>query len=294
MTSTRFQNIGIIGKFGDPNIIKSVQRLSNFLLRENLQVFLDEGIQGITSEDTDLQPRVKDRAEIGRRCDLVIVVGGDGTLLNAARTLVTYEIPMLGINLGRLGFLADVSPQDMEESLRRILAGDYREEKRLLLRTHIERDGQALEASSALNDVVIHKWDVARMIEVDTYIDGQFVNTQRSDGLIIATPTGSTAYALSGGGPILHPALDIMVLVPICPHTLSNRPLVVNADSRIENILSTSQGQAQISCDGQINYQLLPGDRVVTTRQTQKIRLLHPSEHSYFEILRAKLKWGQQ
>jgi len=290
MQHTPFQTIGLIGKYGDPGVADTLKTLSNHLQARRCQVLLD-------ANSAQLLPghglETAERAAIGARCDLAIIVGGDGTLLNAARSLADHDVPLLGINLGRLGFLADVLPADMTQTLDAILSGDYQSEERLMLHARIEREGQRVGEAEALNDIVIHKWEVARMIELETYINGRFVNTHRSDGLIVATPTGSTAYALSGGGPILHPALDTVVLVPICPHTLSYRPIVVDAASEIEIVVNDStHTQAQVTCDGQINLRLMPGDRVLIRRKERKIRLIHPAGHDYFEILRVKLGWG--
>lgn len=236
---------------------------------------------------------VASRAAIGEHCDLTIVVGGDGTLLTAARSLAHYHVPLLGINLGRLGFLADISPGDMIESLDEILAGEYLTEERFLLHSHIEREGEQLNASAAFNEVVVHKVNVARMIELTTYVDGQFVNAQRLDGLIVATPTGSTAYALSAGGPIIQPGLNALALVPVSPHTLSYRPLIVNGDSRIEIMISAaSPNNAQATCDGQTNFTLDVGDTVVVQKKQECAKLIHPKNYDYYDILRAKLHWG--
>jgi NAD+ kinase len=290
MPDISFQTIGLIGKYGDPGVADTLKALSKHLKARQRRVLLDaQSAERLPDHGLE----TADRSAIGARCDLAIIVGGDGTLLNAARSLAEHAVPLLGINLGRLGFLADVSRETMTQSLDAILGGDYRSEDRLMLQAHIERDGQRVGAADALNDVVIHKWEVARMIELETFIDGRYVNTHRSDGLIVATPTGSTAYALSGGGPILHPALETIELVPICPHTLSYRPIVVAASSEIEVVINDNT-QAQVTCDGQINLRLMPGDRVFIRRKEHKLRLIHPSGHDYFEILRVKLGWGGQ
>ena len=285
-----FQRIGVIGKFADPSVSATLEQLSNCLLGHGVEVFLDE-------TTAELHPRCTlktlTRSELGAQCDLAIIVGGDGSFLNAARTLAPFDIPMLGINLGRLGFLTDVAPSRMEEELALILAGHYQQEQRSMLHSGILRNGEIIAESNALNDVVLHKWDVARMIEFETYIDGEFVNKQRSDGLVVATPTGSTAYALSGGGPILAPTLDAFVLVPICPHTLSNRPIVVEGKSHIEIVLKEgNQGNAQVTWDGQINQRLHAGDRIRIERSAHPLRLIHPPEHCTYKVLREKLGWS--
>jgi NAD+ kinase len=286
-----FNIIGLIGKFGNPSVTGALtQQIAGYLLRRDLRVLLDEA-------SANLMPpqnlEVVNRRIIGRQCDLAIVMGGDGTLLNAARSLVDFRVPILGVNLGRLGFLADVSPSEIPESLEDILCGKFREESRSLLHAEIIRDGRAITQADALNDVVVHKRDVARMIEIDTFVDKQFLNTYRADGLIISTPTGSTAYALSGGGPIIHPSLEAVVLVPICPHSLTHRPIVVGAESEIEVLLNAANTtQTQITCDGQISLAINPGDRVVIRKKRRKLRLIHPVSHDYFRLLRAKLMWG--
>ncbi|MFU8837607.1 MAG: NAD(+) kinase [Thiohalomonadaceae bacterium] len=285
-----FKHIGIIGKYADDSVGGTLAALRDFLQSHQLPCLLDEATARFWP---DHQMELANRDELGERCDLVIVVGGDGTLLNAARSLAKYSPALLGLNLGRLGFLTDISPSEMTEKLGEILEGRYNEEDRFLLDCRIIRDGETIAQSDALNDVVVHKWDVARMIEVDTYINGTFVNTLRSDGLIVSTPTGSTAYALSGGGPILQPCLQAMVLVPICPHTMSNRPIVVDANNVIEIIIKgQDQSHAQVSCDGQINLGLVAGDRIQIRKLAHTVRLIHPVDHDHFHILRAKLNWG--
>ncbi len=285
-----FNTIGLIGKFGDPSVADTLAQIANYLRRLNLRVLVDEAsAKFIPSNDLE----VATRYAIGQECDLAIAMGGDGTLLNAARSLVDFQVPILGVNLGRLGFLADVSPAEIPVSLEEVLSGRFREEERSLLHAEIVRDGRIISQTDALNDVVAHKRDVARMIEVNTFLDGRFLNAYRADGLIISTPTGSTAYALSGGGPIIHPTLEAVVIVPICPHTLTHRPIVVTADSVIEVLLNASNTtQTQVTCDGQISLAIEPGDHIVIRKKSPKLRLIHPINHDYFELLRAKLGWG--
>lgn len=290
-TQPHFKTVGIIGRYGDSGVSTTVVELSNHLKRNGAHVLLDEGTAELVR---DHKLDVASRQAIGTRCDLVVVVGGDGTLLNAARSLTDYDVSLLGINRGRLGFLTDISPTQMGERLDEIMSGRYTAEDRLLLHTYIERDGQNISESTAFNDVVVHKWDVARMIEFRTYINDKFVHLMRSDGLIVSTPTGSTAYALSGGGPILHPSIHSVVLVPICPHTMSNRPIVVDASSiiRIE-VSDYTRSPAQITCDGQINLGLVSGDRVIIRKKDRPVRLIHPHDHNYFDVLRVKLRWSE-
>ncbi len=287
----KFLAIGLLGKHNDPRVTDTLVHLLTFLRRRRLRVLVEEGSKYALRDAGDVE--FVDRVALGRECDLCIVVGGDGTLLDAARSLVDSGIPLLGINQGRLGFLVDISPAEMTQRLEEILCGRFQEEQRCLLTTSIVRDGKVVDQSDALNDVVVHKHDVARIIEMQTYLDGDFINTYRADGLIISTPTGSTAYNLSCGGPIIHPGLDVLVLLPICPHTLTNRPVVVDSGGEIE-ILVTGwhSDHTPVICDGQVVLTMEPGDRVLIRSKPKKLQLLQPAGHDYFEVLRAKLGWG--
>jgi NAD+ kinase len=286
-----FQTIGIIGKYGDPDIAETLETLCDYLQQKNFTIMLDESSTELLKSDTT---ETVSRDTLGERCDLAIIIGGDGTFLSVARSLASYDIAFLGINLGRLGFLTDISPEDTS-TLDAILSGNYQTEERLLLNTEIVRNGATLHKNLAFNDVVIHKWEVARMIEFETYVNGIFVNSQRSDGLIISTPTGSTAYALSSGGPILHPTLNAISLVPICPHGMSNRPVVIDGNSCIEILIHEEKTpNTQVSFDGQYNLGLIPGDRVIVKKYDRTVCLIHPPEHDHFRLLRAKLHWSQK
>ncbi len=287
-----FKCIGLIGKYADPSVAETLISLNEYFLNNDCHVLLDESTATIF---TDHQIEAATRTQLGQRCDLIIIVGGDGTLLSAARTLVGFGVPLLGINLGHLGFLVDLCATDVHQALDEIMAGEYSEENRFLIISEIERDGDYFGGGNAFNDVVIHKTDVARMIEIETYIDNKFVHSMHADGLIISTPTGSTAYSLSGGGPILYPSLNVMELVPICPHTMSNRPVVISGDSEIDLVVSDRfSTHAQVTYDGQINFHLMPGDHVKIMRHPKHITILHPKNYDYFEILRAKLHWGEK
>lgn len=238
--------------------------------------------------------KAQSREQLGNQCDLIVVVGGDGTLLDAARTLAPLGVPMLGVNLGRLGFLVDVPPATIEEAVRSVLAGDFTREDRLMLSASLEQDGQIIETHLALNDVVLHSRGLPRVLEFESRIDGGYITTHRADGLIIATPTGSTAYALSGGGPVLHPGLDALGVVPICPHTLSDRPIVAPASSRMEVKLHPDCiNPAIVSWDGQEIADVNPGDTVRISKAKNHLRLIHPRGYDYFDILRTKLHWGR-
>lgn len=284
-----FSHIGIFTKPNDVRVDHTLRQLYHYLLQGGYQVFCDQNAGLIL----DL-PAMPSEA-LAERIDLAIVVGGDGTLLGAGRLLARYEVPIVGVNLGRVGFLVDVSPQEMLSQLDEILKGAYREEQRLLLHAEAERDGELLGSGDAMNDVVLHVRNEIRMIEFHTRIDGNFVNTQRADGIVIATPTGSTAYALSSGGPIMHPALQAIALVPICPHTLSDRPLVLSSQCLIELQLDEERDvPARVSFDGHNNIQLEAGDTVRVRARPEKVRLLHPHSYDYFQILSSKLHWGVQ
>jgi len=284
------KTIGIIAKDKGDAVTKTIKQLVDFLSKSSCKIVYDNSANGIIENTQSV-----DRNTLASQSDLAIVVGGDGTFLSAVRSLADLNIPILGINLGRLGFLVDISPDEMIEHLEQIMQGNYVEECRFLLQAHVIRDGEIISEADAFNDVVVHIRDVARMIEFETYINGQFVNYQRSDGLVVSTPTGSTAYALSSGGPLLHATLDAMVLVPICPHTLTNRPLVINANSKVEIIIGESkQSTSQVTFDGQTAFDVKPGDKIVIEKKNNTINLIHPSAYDYYEILRAKLHWSEQ
>ncbi|HZF17722.1 MAG TPA: NAD(+)/NADH kinase [Steroidobacteraceae bacterium] len=232
--------------------------------------------------------------QIASESDLIIAIGGDGTLLYAARLLAGRDVPLFGVNRGRLGFLTDVTPAQMLECVDQVLAGDCIEDHRTMLgATLTSRAGKA-QSMQALNDVVLQKWETGRILDFETTIDGRYVNTHGGDGLVVATATGSTAYALSCGGPIVEPNLDVVVLVPICPHTLSDRPIVVSTRARIEvRLLERPDTKAQITCDGAMLGDLEPGDVLSIGPTAARVTLLHPPGYEYFRLLRSKLHWGR-
>ncbi|MCU0841291.1 MAG: NAD kinase [Thiobacillaceae bacterium] len=285
-----FKTIGIVGKYSGAGIGHSLSRLAKYLMSRGHEVL----VTAHTAELCNLQDlATASLPDIGARADLAIVMGGDGTLLNVARALVDFQVPMIGINQGRLGFLADVSVDTMFFTLDEMLAGEYVIEDRILLEASVERADDVLIATYAFNDVVVSKSTLGRLIEFEVYIDDQFVYSQRADGLVVASPTGSTAYALSAGGPILHPTLEAFVLAPICPHTLSARPIAVNSRSEIEiNLIHADD--ARVHFDGQQHADMRIGDRVVIRRAKNTVRLLHPENHNYYDTLRQKLHWGEK
>ncbi|MCK5901535.1 MAG: NAD(+) kinase [Cocleimonas sp.] len=284
---TSFSTIGLFSKDNDDHISIALKTLHNFFNQHHFQVYVDN----TSAKFLNISPTHTD--EIVKKIDIAIVVGGDGTLLKMGRVLSEYNIPIIGINLGRLGFLVDISPDQIRSQLHDIFSGRYKEESRSLLQAWVYRGDHLLGEGNALNDIVLHVRNTIRMIEFNTHIDGKFVNRQRADGIVIATPTGSTAYSLSGGGPILHPELDAIVLVPICPHTLSHRPLVVGNKGTIEISLCESRDvNSRVSFDGQTNIELQAGDRIVIQSKPQKLTLIHPESYDYYRILRNKLGWS--
>ncbi|MCY4641178.1 MAG: NAD(+) kinase [Gammaproteobacteria bacterium] len=286
-----FTKIGIISKPDDEQISGPVRALYRYLSKRSMQIRVDDVTASLIDDDS-LEANTPE--QIATNSSLVIAVGGDGTLLHAAHSTIRHEIPLLGINLGRLGFLAEISPGEMETQLDRILAGEFVEEQRFVLQATLIRDGKTYKKANAVNDVVVHAMRMVRMIEIETRVDGQHLDTLRADGYIVSTPTGSTAYALSGGGPILHPNLGAIVLVPICPHTLSNRPIVVDANSRVELSMPIldSRHTALASIDGQINMNFHPGDLLKIEKGKRTLRLIQPCQYDYFDVLQKKLRWN--
>lgn len=287
-----FNTVGLVCKTHDTRVAEALRKVLKFLRDRKIQTIL-EAESGAAFPNVDVT-RVS-REQLAEQADLVIVIGGDGTFLSAARTLSESGTCLLGINLGRLGFLADIYPSEMEERLDEIMSGRFEEEHRFLLRATVFRKHKPVCALDALNEVVVHKRNLARLLEYQTFIDGKLLASQRSDGLIVATPTGSTAYALSGGGPILHPSLEALVLVPIAPHTLSSRPIVVNSNCRIEIVLGGGySSEAWLSGDGQHGAALEEDDRIEIVRKDKPLRLIHPVGHNHFAVLRAKLHWARE
>jgi len=286
------RTIGLFGKYGSKDVGGVIERICEFVRKRGLQTLLEDATaEFMEKKCADSRPL----ASIGQDIDLAIVVGGDGTMLHVARSLARFGVPLIGVNLGHLGFLTDIPTERMYEELTHILDGDFETEERILLEAEVVRDGKVLHADNAFNDVVINKGQLARLIEFETWLDDEFVNSTRADGIIIATPTGSTAYALSAGGPILQPTLPAIILVPICPHTLSDRPLAVSSDSHVEIVMtSTARQSAHVTLDGQTNFTVQDNDRVRVRRAERPVTLIHPSRRNHYDVLRAKLHWGEQ
>ena len=286
-----FTKIVLISNNFTKVISDTLHTVINLLENRNIEVFLDEICAELVPESDN--KAVDTKNFINNKYDLAIAIGGDGTILRAAHIVSNHDIPLLGINKGRLGFLADIPANSVEPMLEKILDGEYVEDTRFQLHCEIYRKDELLHESDAFNEVIIQKGDIGKLIEFETHVDGVYVHSQRADGMIVSSPTGSTAYALAGGGPIIHPKLDALLLVPICPHTLSNRPIVIDGNSRIEIIMKESKIEhGSLTCDGENISELKEGDRVIIYKKDKKIRLIHPVNYDHFSVLRAKLAWG--
>jgi NAD+ kinase len=285
-----FKTVALIGKYKSPEVAAPLLKLARFLERRKVEVLMDR-VAG--SRAGRGRYPVLPLEELGRRADLAIVIGGDGTMLNIARTLAPRDVALVGVSQGRLGFLTDISVENMIGTIGAILDGKFVAEKRMLLEGRVRSRAKNAFRELAFNDVVVSKGARGNLIELEVRIDGEFMYNQRSDGLIVATPTGSTAYAMSAGGPIVHPALSVMALVPVSPHTLSNRPIVVSSDSVVD-VIVRSAADPSVHFDSHTHFNLREGDCVTVRRYSHAIRLLHPVRHSYYTMLREKLNWYRE
>ena len=293
MEKPKIRRVGVLVKPHQPEAVRTVCRLLEWLAARGLTLVATPRAEPERVErETRRALEVVEPEELAARVDLVVVLGGDGTMIAAARLLDSREVPVLGINYGSLGYLTEVRVDEMLPALEAVLAGDYRVDHRVMLAAELWRGAERLLRNRVLNDVVISKSALARIIEIETKIGGQFVNRFRADGLIVSTPTGSTAYNLSAGGPIVYPSMNAVVITPICPHTLSNRPLVVPDDVEIELSLQTPREEVALTLDGQVGYRLEAGDRVAISKAHTTFNLVQPLHRNYFEVLRGKLKWG--
>ena len=289
MKPTQFRNIGLIGRPDKHSVVDSLRMIYQYLVDRGLNPIFDETTAALVTLP-DVQ--VVSRKMLGETCDLVVVVGGDGTLLHAGRALARHNVPVLGVNRGRLGFLTDVSPDEVLHKLDLVLRGEYRLDRRFLLQVEIRSNDQVTHEAIALNDVVLHAGKSVHMIDFEMSIDGHFVYRQHSDGLIVATPTGSTAYALSAGGPIVHPSMDAIVIVPMHPHTLSSRPIVVGGESEIKIRINDTRVDPMMSADGQQSVSLQEGDWLHIRKHPFKLNLLHPPGYDFYAACRTKLGWN--
>ena len=286
---TRFRHAALVGKYQAQGIRGVLEEIADFLHRQGLEVSLERQTAlstGITGHAA-LEP-----AELGRECDLAVVLGGDGTMLSIARRIAPHDVPLIGVNQGRLGFLTDIPLASMEEMLAPMLAGRFVEERRTMLVATVVRPGGREDAEPALNDVVVNRGGGGSMIECAVDIDGRFAYAMRADGIIVSTPTGSTAYALSAGGPILDPRIAAISLVPVAPHALTHRPIALS-DTATVTIAVVRGSDATVHCDGHAHYPLTEGDRVVIRRAPHPARFLHPEGYDYFAMLREKLHWSE-
>ncbi len=289
--SHSFQSIALVGNAKDLRVADCMLSLAGHLYSKGVRALVDPGVD-LAFPAGSVAPCPEQ--SFATRADLIIAIGGDGTLLYAARLVAGNSVPLLGINRGRLGFLTDVSPNSMLEDVDTLLAGRYSEDRRSLLAARLEKHGGGSVRTLALNDVVVNKWQTGRTIDFETSINGRFVNSHGGDGMVIATATGSTAYALSCGGPIVEPDLDVWVLAPISPHTLSDRPIVVRSGSKIQLRMSDRfEARAQVTCDGSALGDLEQGDNLYVEGADAQITLLHPPGYDYYRLLRSKLHWGR-
>ena len=288
-----FNVVAIVARRLTDRILESITKIDSLLNGMGIQTLLEEKV--LSALKLNRGNGVVTRAELGGVADLVIVVGGDGSILGVSRDLAGSGVPVVGVNRGSLGFLAAIAPGDIEEKFEQILSGDYSIEDHFLLEAQVFRDDVLVSSSTALNDVVVNPSSMSRMMEFDLLVNEEFVYNQRSDGIIVASPTGSTAYSLSAGGPIMHPGLDAVVVVPMFPHTLTSRPLVVSGDSTVMvRIIDAAEGAPQLSCDSQINLPLEVGDVVKVGKSEEPLNLLYPAGHSFYESCRSKLDWASR
>jgi len=285
-----FKTVAVVGKSDAANLPEVLDQLSGVLRRRGIKVVMDPATAGASKAAPDATAEL---AKLPAHADLAIVVGGDGTLISCARQMADRGVPLVGVNLGTLGFLTDIPADGLEGAIESVLDGEFISEQRALLSGSVRRGGKTVFSALAMNDVVVSRGAVGSMIEFAVTVDGEFIYTLRADGLIVATPTGSTAYALSAGGPILHPALQAIALVPISPHTLSNRPVAIRSTSKVEITLVRGEG-SRANFDVQAHFELEQGDVVTVSASPKPATLLHPKGYRYFSMLRQKLRWSER
>lgn len=287
-----FKIIGLIGKPKHPETTKTLIALHDFLTKHNYKVIVDSRV----SQDLNMKEVVsRPLMNLGEEADLAVVVGGDGNMLGAGRVLSRFDIAVIGVNRGNLGFLTDLDPEAFDEHLLGVLKGEYISEKRILLNTSIYRYGMLKGTNLAFNETILHPGKIPAMIEFEVYIDDSLMLSQRADGLLVSTPTGSTAYSLSAGGPIVSPNLEAISLMAMFPHTLSSRPIVISANSTVRLVVSlNNEENMMVSCDGHVHIGVLPGDEIIIKRDKNALHLIHPKSYDYFKVLREKLGWGSK
>jgi NAD+ kinase len=288
------KRIGVVVKPHQPDALETLCRLTVWLNGRGIKLV---GAPEIEREQIEHQTgcviEVRDQEKLAGDVDLMLVLGGDGTMIATARTIGDNEVPVIGVNYGGLGYIAEFRIEELFSALEAILEGQYKVERRVMLAVELRRGEELVTRNRVLNDVVINKSALARIIEIEAYLNDQFVNSFRADGLIVATPTGSTAYNLSAGGPVIYPSMSAIVITPICPFTLSNRPIVVPDDSVIEVRLMTENEDVALTLDGQVGFPLQAGDRAVIRKSNTSFNLVQPASRNYFDVLRDKLRWGR-
>ena len=288
------KRIGIVLKPHQPDALKTICELIQWLSQRGIELVGGPEIEREQVEhETGCSVTEVEPASLAASVDLILVLGGDGTMISTARMIGDYEVPVLGVNYGGLGSLAEFRIEELYLGLESILSGNYRLDRRVMLHVDLERGESPIAVNRVLNDVVINKSALARIVEIDVFLNQLFVNSFRADGLIISTPTGSTAYNLSAGGPVIFPSMNAIVITPICPFTLSNRPIVVPDDAIIELRLKTDQEEVALTLDGQVGFPLKVNDRVVIRKSNTTFNLIQPSNRNYFDVLRDKLRWGR-
>jgi NAD+ kinase len=289
------KRIGIIAKQNKPEAVTIVRNLIEWLQPKKIEVYIEEGMGTLfTPHPSATNLCFVEKKEIPSYAEVIIVLGGDGTLLSVARLVEDHDVPILGVNLGGLGFLTEITLEELYRVLERVVQGDFVTDERVVLNAAVIRRGERLAEFVVLNDAVINKGALARIIDLETTINGEYLTTFKSDGLIISTPTGSTAYSLSAGGPIVYPSLHCIIITPICPHTLTNRPIVIPNDVQIRATLKTKQQEVILTLDGQQGFSLEFDDVVEVRKAEGRILLIKSPYRHYFEVLREKLKWGER
>jgi len=286
------KKIAIIAKVHDPRCLGVAEELIGWLKQRGIAARVEEHLSKQLSQPSSAESA--ESSEVARDADFVVVLGGDGTLIAAARMIGPSEVPILGVNLGSLGFLTEITLDELYPSVERCLAGDFEVSQRMMLLATVQRGGEQVERHRVLNDVVINKGALARIVDMETSVNGRYLTTFKADGLIVSTPTGSTGYSLSANGPIIHPALDSISVTPICPHTLTNRPLVVGADAQISIRIDSMDEAVFLTLDGQVGVKLVCGDVVQIRKSDHVARLVQSRTKDYFSVLRTKLKWGER
>jgi len=283
------RRVGVVGKKSVEQVVRAASALAEWLADRGVECLVEEELAAMSR---GLPPAP--REELPSTVDVLVVLGGDGTLLSAARLLAGTRVPLLGVNAGGLGFLTEVTLEDLFPVLEMVLRGEVSITERSLLEAVVQRDGREMARQRVLNDVVVNKGALARIIDLETYIDGRYLTTFKADGLIVSSPSGSTAYNLSAGGPIVYPSLGCIILTPICPHTLTNRPIILPQDATIQVSVAAAQGRVFLTFDGQVGYDVQEGDRLEVRTCQEPIRLIKSPHRSFFEVLRSKLRWGER